>query len=163
MLKPFNARWPERNECVAPPQGEEETHSATEHRHDHALEQQLPNNLPATRAHCRANGKLPRPRRSACGEQVREVRTRDQQNQANSAEEQDEILAIVANQMFQERRHDRGLARVRLGIQFLEPRGDRLHLRPGLFECHARFEPPPAKRHRVHGAVLPRRAPPHDR
>ena len=92
----------ERDDEIAAPGGEKQTKRATGRPQEQAFDQELPNNLPARRADRRAHRELPRPRRSARGEQIREIDASNQQDHADRDEKQLEAGAIFANLIFEQ-------------------------------------------------------------
>ena len=126
--------------------------NATEQRDDHALDQQLANDLAAIRTQRCAHRKLTRTSGAAHGEKVRQIRAGNEQDQRDRAEQQPEIFLVRTDLIFEKRREvdaDAGVVGV---IPFLEPGCDRLHLLPRLLDGHARFQFAPGVKTWMHRA-----------
>ena len=112
----------ESDERVASPDGENQTKRAADDRDDKAFDQKLPNDLAARSAHRRANRKLPSACGPARGQEIRQVRAGDEQNEGNRAEQQRQTGPVIAEQIIEERL-DRGAdAGIGRRINFLDAR-----------------------------------------
>ena len=104
LLQPRHARRAERDDGIAPPERDQESQKAAEQGDEHALDQELANDLSAIRAQRRAHREFPRPPGAAHGEKVREISAGNQQDQSNRAEQEPKVFLVRANLIFEKRR-----------------------------------------------------------
>ena len=147
-----------RQHAYAPP-GEGETGDGPGRRHDEALDQHALNQSTAAGAECRPHGRIALLHRRTSEPQVRDVRARDEQHDADRGEEHEHPRTRGgADEMIAERANADAASGVGRAIGRGDGRGDLRHLRLGLVERHIRFQPrdalcPPNERARSRRAA----------
>lgn len=106
FVKPRNALRTPGHERVTHPDRAKNSKHSSEHCDKKTFKEKLTNNLAATGANSRADGKFSRARRPASGEQVSQIRAGDQQHHSNGAKKEDQIRSIFPDQILQERLND---------------------------------------------------------
>src|SRR5204863_2323457 len=116
-----------RSECdqrVATPDREDHSNPAADRGNDETFEQELADDLAAAGPQGRANGELPGASGPPRGQEVRQIRASDQQNDSDRAEEQGQAGPVITEKIIEERLYRDAGARVRGRIKFLETRRD---------------------------------------
>jgi hypothetical protein len=122
-------------------EGEEQAAGGPERRQHQALGQQLPHDPAAARAHCRSHRQFLRAHRTARQQQVGDIAAGDQQHQADGTEQDEQLLAIVADEVAGEVEH-RGAALGQIvGMRLPQLLGKLHQLRARLFHGHAWLQP----------------------
>ena len=122
--------------------GERRAGHAARHRQKHALGQQLPHQTPAAAAERGAHRHLPLPARGSREQQVRDIGARNQQQQADRAKEDPQVLADAARKcLFERQQPDPPHLRVLQRCPQREILDDRLEVGRRLRLGHARLQP----------------------
>ncbi len=141
LVEPRDGGRRQRHERARRPDGEREAERPAGERDHEALGQQLPHEAPAPGAERGAHGELGRPARRAHEQEARHVRARDEQHEADRAQEHPERPADVADDLPAQAQGLHAPPRVVLGIRLLELCAQRLQLRVQLRHRHAVGQP----------------------
>ena len=117
-----------RQHARAPDREQQSDNTAGEREHD-ALREQLAQYAHASRAEGSANRHLSLASRRSCQQEIGDIRTRDQQNETNRAEECQQRRPNVTDNAFSQGLDLHTSAGVRVGILLFETCGDRVDLR----------------------------------
>ncbi len=119
----------EREQGFDAPQGQHDPERAARQRQQNALREQLPHDPPARRAERRAYRHLLVTRRRAREQKVRDVGARDEQHEADRAEEDEQRRArLRPDQSLAQGDEAHAPVRVRVGVGLGESRGDAAQL-----------------------------------
>jgi len=129
------------NRRSTPPEREEDSEARAHDREQEAFGRKLPQQAEPTRSHGDAGCHFPFSIDGASEHQVRHVRAGDQQHQRQGAEKYEERGTNVSHHLLVKRLNGDPEPTVVLGIVAIEPRGERLHVRPRPGERHAVFQP----------------------
>ena len=143
-LGAWQRRPRQRSQDADGPVGQHEPRDPAEQREHEPFSHQLTNDATRAGAERGAEGQLALPGTGSRQHQVRDVGTRDQQHDGDSAGEDQNHSATVADDLLDEGPHrQRQLLRHRAehrGIAFCQRAGCRVHIRPGLRHRHTRLQ-----------------------
>src|SRR5205814_3562944 len=103
LLKSRNVGRRNRTNEIETPPRDKQTAAGAAQRKQSAFNQEMPRQLRTACAKRRAHDKFFPPRNSASQLQIRNIRTRDQQDAANCAEQKIKEMAVFADRIFEQK------------------------------------------------------------
>ncbi len=155
ILETRNARRRQRNEDVASPGRQTKSEPAADQREDDALDQKLPDDLPARRSHRSTHREFTRSRGTTRRQQIGEIRAGNEENERHRAEQKSQARTVITHLIFQQRSHRHTHAGVGIRILFRKPRRDLFQIGQRFLDRHARPQAPPPVQARMIIASLP--------
>jgi hypothetical protein len=123
-------RRQDRVDAANRPHGADHANHTANERQRQAFDQQLPQQSRPARAHRRAYRNLPLSRGGASEQQVRDIRTRDEKDAADGAEQHEQTRAELRTHERVGHRQEADAPVLHLGILLSDPRGDGVPSRP---------------------------------